>query len=304
MGLRRRSTDDRTGARLVSSFLTAALALVVLVSPSSVHHGNAFLSGHSRGSPASFGERLSTSPYGVIPLSTEGPGGEPSIGVNRYGTLLVGWMNWSGPLSGAPPGINAVADSIDHGMNFSAPRSLPTMIQKYESDVSVVSGADNGTFSIGYQSQPTTCSPDSSGVTVTQAWNNGSTLSSPFLSMSCAPFQYHDREWLGTTPNGTIFQVADVPDGLDAPDLLLARSFDGIHFGPTQILTNNSYLAVGTAAYNDTLWAIGDTTYPAKQCEVLLSSDGGLTWNPTTAKLPSACSSALDPAAEISGVEW
>ena len=193
---------------------------------------------------------------------------------------------------------------MTHGANFSAPEPLPTTIQKYESDVSIVSGRDNGTFWLGYQSQPTACSAYSSGVTVSQAWDNGTKLSAPALSMPCAAFQYHDREWLGTAPNGTVFQVADVPDGLDSPDLLLARSVDGDHFLPTQILTNNSYIAVGTSAFNDTLWAIGDTTYPEKQCEVLISRDGGSGWSPTASSPPAACSSAPDPATGTPGTEW
>ncbi|MCL5984907.1 MAG: hypothetical protein M1143_05020 [Candidatus Thermoplasmatota archaeon] len=285
-------------------WVPVVIAVIMVMPILSVPPGHALPSVSPLGSSPLREAQMSPSIFGVTALSRHGPGGEPSIAVNKYGTLLVGWMNWSGPASGTVPGINEVVESTDRGSNFTAPRPLPTTFQKYESDVSIVSGSSNGTFQIGYQSQPTSCSSTSSGVTVTDAWDNGSVLGDPALSMSCANGQYHDREWLGTTPNGTVFQVADVPVGLDAPDLLLTRSFDGVHFAPTQILTGDSYIAVGTTAYNNSLWAIGDTNYPAKQCEVLLSSNGGATWAATPASLPPECGLAVDPAAGIPGAEW
>ncbi len=243
------------------------------------------------------------SSYGVIPLGSVGTGGEPSIGVNRFGTLLVGWMNWAGPLSGTSPGLNEVAYSSDNGSSFSAAKVLPRTVQDFESDVSVVSSGANGTFWIGYQSQPTPASIYSSGVTVTEAWNNGSSLDLPILSMLYAAKQYHDREWLGSTPNGTVYQIADVASGPGTHDLLLTRDFNGSGFGQTRVLYTNSYITVGTSAYNDSLWSIGYTTYPSKQAVVLLSSNSGSTWS-QTAPLPLNVSSGIDPAAGITGAEW
>lgn len=240
----------------------------------------------------------------MIPLEWTGSGGEPSVAVNRYGTLLVGWMNWTGPLSSAPPGVNEYAVSTDEGRSFSAAEPLPVTIQRYESDVAIAAGPANGTFWVGYQSQPTSCSTTSSGVTVTEAWRNATEVGSPALSMGCANNRYYDREWLGSTPNGTVFQVADVPIGLPTPDLFVARSFDGTQFQTPVLVANDSYIAVGASAYNDSLWGIGDTDYPSKQCVLYLSEDGGSSWSPTVAPLPADCSSGLDPAAAIRGVEW
>ncbi len=254
------------------------------------------------------GPRPNARPVGgsspVLQLSANGPGGEPDVAVDRYGTIMVSWMDWGGPLSAPPPGILRYTTSTNRGVSFSSPQALPSSIQQYESDVSIAADPNNGSFWLGYQAQPTACSSASSGVSVTGAWDNGTNLSLPAPTMACAPGRYYDREWLASAPNGTVFQVADVPVGLPEPDLFVARSFDGVHYLAPQVVTTGSYLSVGAAAYNDSLWAIADTSYPGMQCVLYLSDNGGASWAPTAAPLPSACGTGYDPAANIHGADW
>lgn len=246
-----------------------------------------------------------------LEISGGHPGGSPDLAINSYGTILASWMDWSGPTDPLQPSTNGYAYSVDGGRSFSTAAELPTFGPgiptsglMFESDVAVAADSRNGTFWVGYQSQPTLCGFYSSALSVTPIVDNGSLARAPLETLPCGQARsYVDREWLASTPNGTLLQLADVPTGVDAPDLFFVRAPNGSGFQPPARLANDSYVPTALAAYNDTLLAAAYTN-TSFACRIVLSRDGGLSWNRSPASLPTACGRAIDPPWGKAGLEW
>lgn len=230
------------------------------------------------------------------------PAGEPTVAVNRYGTVQVVWEE-QGQLQD-PVGPMGMAFSQDGGTSFGPQTISQVAGSNVEYDVSNAGSSPNGTFWVGYGVCPIPGQPCSLTGTftsqdyVTAAWNNGTHVSQPILSIpsTLTGSSFVDRDWLASTPNGTVYQTVD--DGSGASNnVYLATSYDGIHFGAPQVIYNLNGITMDAFAYNNTLWGVADSNITG-DCVILVSSNGGTTWAPTPTSDP-GCDTA-----QSGNIEW
>ncbi len=229
------------------------------------------------------------------------PSGEPTVAVNRYGTIQVVWEE-QGKLQD-PVGPMGMAFSQDDGATFGPQHISQVPGSSFEYDVSNAGNSPNGTFWVGYGVCPVpgqSCSLTGTVTSqdyVTTAWDNGSLVSQPQPSIAYAQTgsNFVDRDWLASTPNGTVFQVVDDASGA-TNDVYLVRSFDGIHFAAPQVIYNNNGIPIDAFAYNNTLWGVADSN-GSGDCAILLSFDGGSIWSPPVSS--PACNTA-----QSGNIDW
>jgi hypothetical protein len=222
--------------------------------------------------------------------------GEPSLSVNRYGTLMASWMEGSNT-----PFTSFIGAAVSNtsGATFASPFQLPhpNPGTDYMWDTSATGASPNGTFSVGFGADYAPCGGTPSIYTsqfyVERLWSNGSHMGTPQVSLPCTQVGLDaDREWVASSPNGTVYQEA----WADPSNVIIARSFAGGPFGPVQNLSLGSFISSGAMAYNGSEWGFPVTTFGTGaaewNCSVVLSQDSGSSWS-MSRSAPAACGAAL-----------
>ena len=226
------------------------------------------------------------------------PAGEPTFAVNRYGVLFANWEE-QGKLQD-PVGPAGYAISNDDGQTFGANVIDQVPGSQFEYDVTSSALSPNGTMYWGFGVYPgTTCGGGfTSDDYLVALWDNGTHASVPMRDIPCAVAgtgQFLDRDWLGSTPNGTEFHVVDDSNG----NVWLNTLWGGTHLGAPHVIYNQGAngIPMNAFAYNNTLWAVADagTSSGAGGCFVTVSQNTGATWTPGTS--PAGCSSST-------GISW
>ncbi|MCI4368220.1 MAG: PKD domain-containing protein [Thermoplasmata archaeon] len=219
------------------------------------------------------------------------PAGEPTLGVNRYGTIVADW-EMQGQLQN-PVGPVSMAFSNDSGSTFGENITIQTSpASSFEYDVSTSFLSPNGTVWVGYGASPGDCSGGfTSSTMVTAVWDNGSRWSSPIAAIPCSKTGggFLDREWGASTPNGTVFEAVDDGNG----NVWMSRAFNGLNFSTPKTIFSQNQITIAAFSYNDSLWGVGDLSNTG--CQILYSKDGGSHWSAAKA-LPSGCAA--------SGISW
>ncbi|MDE1836296.1 MAG: PKD domain-containing protein [Euryarchaeota archaeon] len=224
------------------------------------------------------------------------PAGEPTVAVNRYGTLEVDWEEQGMPQN--PVGPAGFSFSNDSGSTFGASLIPAIAGSSFEYDVTSGGLSPNGTIWLGFGSSPGSCgSGFTSDDRLVPMWGNGTHSGSPLNDIPCTAAgsgQFLDRDWLSTTPNGTVFQVVDDSSG----NVWMGTVWGGSRMAPPKIVyvQGANGIPINALAYNDTLWAVadaGDST-GASGCFVTVSTNTGNSW--TQGSSPSGCSNA--------GISW
>jgi hypothetical protein len=299
---RRTTSVPRSLARILGPILVTILATVpastAVGAPNltstaphfgAVHFGHSFMPASTR--PATI--HPNRAPVNIQVSHTDpSPAGEPSLGVNRYGTVVVDWED-QGALQN-PLGPVGMAISNDSGSTFGKNITIQTSpASSFEYDVSTTAVSPNGTVWIGYGVSPGSsgCGSFSSDTHVTAVWSNGSAWSRPIDAIPCskAGSGFLDRDWIASTPNGTVYEVVDDGNG----NLWLSQAWDGVHFSAPKAIYNQNQITIAAFAWNDTLWGVGDLSTAG--CQVIYSRDTGATWVASSA-LPAGCINA--------GISW
>ncbi len=262
------------------------------------HHGTSSVASPFAGRP------LAASPYGVPPPNIKvsnvepEPAGEPTFAVNRYGVLFANWEE-QGVLQN-PVGPAGYAISNDDGQTFGTNVIDQVPGSQFEYDVTSSADSPNGTMYWGFGVYPgTTCGGGfTSDDYLVALWDNGTHASEPMRDIPCAVAgtgQFLDRDWLGSTPNGTEFHVVDDGNG----NVWLNTLWGGTHLGAPRIIYNQGAngIPMNAFAYNNSLWAVADagTSSGAGGCFVTVSRNTGATWTPGTS--PAGCSAST-------GISW
>ena len=230
-----------------------------------------------------------------IQVSNSGsvPSGEPTLSVNRWGTMVYDFSHkW---YSGDPIGNVGMAFSNDSGNSFGANISLGLqgLTPGYEYDVASSAASPNGTFWLTFGAATGSCAGNAFRDIYTVAvWDNGSVWSSPFPTFNCSISSYTlDRDWVASAPNGTVFEIVEDEN----QSVWFTRSWDGLHFSaPVRIPASFRMLPVPVGAYvfNDTVWAFGAAN---GTCEIGYTLDSGSHWAMARGS-PSGCA--------LSGFQW
>ena len=230
------------------------------------------------------------------------PAGEPTVAVNKYGTVMVDWEE-QGKLQD-PVGPMGMAFSRNDGQSFGPQTISKVNGSLFEYDVSTAANSPNGTFWVGYGVCPIPgmgCSLTGTVTSqdyVTAAWNNGTQVSAPDPAITYPADQtnFVDRDWVASTPNGTVYQVVDDASGA-TNNVYMSAAYDGIHFHAPQVIYSNNGIPIDAFAWNNSLWGAADMS-ASNTCVILLSSDGGATWAATPSTSPD-CDSA-----QGGNIEW
>jgi PKD repeat protein len=238
-----------------------------------------------------------------IPVShvAPAPSGEPTVEVNRYGTLIVNWEE-QGQLD-TPVGPTGFAVSNDSGKTFGHQVITQPSGSQVQWDVTGTAVSPNGTFWEGYGSSPGTCPGTSftGDAYSNPIWDNGSHTGLPHDDLSCSlgggSNVFLDRDWLTSTPNGTMYHVSD---NWQTGEVYMSAVWNGLTYAaPKGIYDQGANgIPMNAFAYNNTLWAIadaGDST-GAGGCFVVVSQNTGQTWTEGTD--PSGCAAAQP------GITW
>lgn len=207
------------------------------------------------------------------------PGGEPTVGVNAYGTLVADWEEQAAVDN--PVGPSGFAISNDSGTTFGTQHIIQVPGASWQYDVSTASTSPNGTMWVGYGACTSGCNGGTLNTEdyVTAIWDNGSKWSQPINTIPASQSaSFVDRDWVASTPNGSVYQVVDDATG-STNNVFLGKSYDGTHFQRTQVIYGSNGIPIDAFAFNNTLWGAADLN-ATNGCTILLSGNGGATWAP------------------------
>ena len=259
---------------------------------------------------ASFGPAWAAHPALAAPPNIQvshvdpNPSGEPTLGVNRYGILLVDWEE-QGKLD-SPVGPTGFAISNDSGTTFGTQHIVTVPGASWQYDAATATTSPNGTMWFGYGACISGCSGNSLVTQdyLTAIWDNGSKWSQPISSMPYSQTAtFVDRDWIPSTPNGTVYQTVDDATG-STTNVFLASAYDGVHFHTPQVIYGQNNIPIDAFAYNDTLWGVADLN-TSNDCTIILSTNGGASWAPAAGSSPGCDAASTAAGGSISWqVTW
>ncbi len=222
--------------------------------------------------------------------------GEPEFTINRWGAMSATWEDQA--TVGCPLGPVGLSESNDSGASFGSSTVIGPFYGsdtscangQFEFDVAQTSNSPNGTmwFSYGAESGP------GDNTYTTMLWNNGTHVSEPVISVPAATTgnNFLDRDWIMSTPNGTVVSVVDSCPGNTCANIYESTAWDGMHFNPVVQVYNNGDTTASADALNNAQWLVGDQATPSQPgvCQLITTNNSGASWQ-AAPSAPAGCGS-------------
>ncbi|MDE1837332.1 MAG: hypothetical protein KGJ23_12065 [Euryarchaeota archaeon] len=224
--------------------------------------------------------------------------GEPEFAINRWGAMTASWEDQA--VAGCPLGPVGMSSSLDSGASFTGTAAVGPYLgtdtscanAQFEFDVAQTAASPNGTMWLSYGADPSPTAPDNTYTTV--MWNNGTHLSQPVVSVPSATTgnNFLDRDWIMSTPNGTVVSVVDSCPGNVCPNIYESTAWNGFTFHPVVLLYSNGDTTASADALDNTHWLVGDQATPSQPgvCQLITTNDSGASWQ-AAASSPTGCGS-------------